>query len=33
MASAVAATLPTAIFFLALQRHFVRGIAATGIKG
>ncbi|CDX61610.1 ABC transporter, permease protein [Mesorhizobium plurifarium] len=33
MASAVVATLPTAIFFLALQRHFVRGIAATGIKG
>ncbi|TPM27501.1 carbohydrate ABC transporter permease [Mesorhizobium sp. B2-3-4] len=33
MASSVVATLPTAIFFLALQRHFVRGIAATGIKG
>jgi ABC-type glycerol-3-phosphate transport system permease component len=33
MASAVAATLPTALFFLALQRHFVRGIAATGVKG
>ncbi|WP_051333908.1 carbohydrate ABC transporter permease [Mesorhizobium sp. WSM3224] len=33
MASAVVATLPTALFFLALQRHFVRGIAATGIKG
>ena len=33
MASAVVATLPRAIFFLTLQRHFVRVIAATGTKG
>lgn len=33
MASSVVATLPTALFFLVLQRHFVRGIAATGVKG
>jgi ABC-type glycerol-3-phosphate transport system permease component len=33
MASSVVATLPTALFFLVMQRHFVRGIAATGVKG
>ena len=33
MASAVVATLPTALFFLALQRYFVRGVAAIGVKG
>ncbi len=33
MAAAVVATLPALVFFLALQRYFVRGIATTGIKG
>jgi multiple sugar transport system permease protein len=33
MAAAVAATLPALVFFLALQRYFVRGIATTGLKG
>lgn len=33
MAAAVAATVPAMVFFLALQRYFVRGIATTGLKG
>ncbi len=33
MASAVAATLPAVIFFLLLQRYFVRGVATSGMKG
>lgn len=33
MAAAVTATIPALIFFLALQRYFVRGISTTGMKG
>ena len=33
MAAAVAATVPAIIFFLALQRYFVKGVATTGMKG
>lgn len=33
MAAAAVATLPALIFFLSLQRYFVRGIATTGLKG
>lgn len=33
MASAVAATVPAVIFFLLLQRYFVRGISTTGLRG
>jgi len=33
MAGAVVATLPVLIVFLVFQRHFVRGIAMTGMKG
>ena len=33
MASALVATLPAVVFFLMLQRYFVRSIATTGIKG
>jgi len=33
MAAAAVATVPAVIFFLALQRYFVRGIATTGLKG
>jgi len=32
MTAAVVATIPAIIFFLALQRYFVRGIATTGLK-
>ena len=32
MAGSVIATLPVVIVFLAFQRHFVRGIAVTGMK-
>lgn len=33
MSSAVVATVPALIFFLALQRYFVQGIATTGMRG
>lgn len=33
MAATVLATLPVLIFFLLFQRHFVQGIARSGIKG
>jgi multiple sugar transport system permease protein len=33
MAGSVVATLPVLIVFLLFQRHFVRGIALTGLKG
>ena len=33
MASAAAATIPAVIFFLMLQRYFVRGISTTGLRG
>lgn len=33
MSSAVVATIPALIFFLALQRYFVQGIATTGMRG
>lgn len=33
MAGAVVATIPVLLVFLAFQRHFVRGIAMTGMKG
>ena len=33
MAASVLATIPAIIFFLALQRYFVQGIAFTGLKG
>ncbi len=33
MAAAAVATLPAVIFFLTLQRYFVKGIATTGLKG
>ena len=33
MASAVVATVPAIIFFLLLQRYFVRGISTTGLRG
>ncbi len=33
MASAAAATIPAVIFFLLLQRYFVRGISTTGLQG
>jgi multiple sugar transport system permease protein len=33
MAAAVVSTVPALIFFLALQRYFVRGIATSGLKG
>src|SRR3954463_15776559 len=33
MAGSVVATLPVVIVFLLFQRHFVRGIALTGLKG
>ena len=32
-AGSVIATLPMIIVFIIFQRHFVRGIAVTGIKG
>jgi multiple sugar transport system permease protein len=32
MAAALLASLPTLIFFLAFQRHFIKGIAMTGLK-
>jgi len=32
MAGSVAIIVPVLIVFVALQRHFVRGIALTGIK-
>jgi multiple sugar transport system permease protein len=32
MAGSVAIIVPVLIVFIALQRHFVRGIALTGIK-
>lgn len=33
MASAVVATVPAILVFLLLQRHFVRSVATTGLKG
>lgn len=33
MAASVVSLIPVLIIFLVLQRHFVQGIAATGIKG
>jgi multiple sugar transport system permease protein len=33
MAGSVVATLPVLVVFLIFQRHFVRGIAMTGMKG
>jgi multiple sugar transport system permease protein len=33
MAGAMLATLPVLVIFLLLQRHFVQGIALTGLKG
>lgn len=33
MAASVVSLIPVLIIFLLLQRHFVQGIAATGIKG
>jgi multiple sugar transport system permease protein len=33
MAGAVLAVLPTILVFLALQRHYVRGIVSGGVKG
>jgi ABC-type glycerol-3-phosphate transport system permease component len=33
MAAAAMATFPAVVFFLALQRYFVRGISTTGMKG
>jgi multiple sugar transport system permease protein len=33
MSSAVTATIPAVIFFLVLQRYFVRGISTTGLRG
>ena len=32
MAGAVAIIVPVLVVFLALQKHFVQGIAMTGIK-
>jgi multiple sugar transport system permease protein len=32
MAGSVVATLPVLIVFLLFQRHFVRGIAMSGLK-
>ncbi|MCC2628667.1 MAG: hypothetical protein K0S14_2317 [Thermomicrobiales bacterium] len=32
MAGSVVATLPVLIVFLIFQRHFVRGIAMSGLK-
>jgi ABC-type sugar transport system permease subunit len=33
MAASVLATIPALVFFVALQRYFVQGIALTGLKG
>jgi ABC-type glycerol-3-phosphate transport system permease component len=33
MAAATVATIPAALFFLVLQRYFVKGISTTGLKG
>jgi len=33
MASALIATLPPVVIFVALQRYFAQGIAMTGVKG
>ena len=33
MAASVIALIPVLIIFLALQKYFVQGVAATGIKG
>ena len=33
MASALMATLPPLVIFVALQRHFAQGISMTGVKG
>jgi multiple sugar transport system permease protein len=33
MAGALVSVLPMIILFVIAQRHFVRGIAMTGIKG
>jgi len=33
MSSAVVATVPAILFFLLLQRYFVRGISTTGLRG
>jgi ABC-type glycerol-3-phosphate transport system permease component len=32
MAAPVMATIPAVVFFLALQRYFVQGIALSGLK-
>ena len=32
MAGSVVATLPVLVLFLVFQRHFIRGIALTGMK-
>ena len=33
MAASVLSLIPVLIVFLALQKYFVEGIAATGVKG
>lgn len=33
MAATVVATIPAVVFFLMLQRYFVRSVATTGVKG
>jgi multiple sugar transport system permease protein len=33
MAGSVVATIPVLIVFLVFQRHFVKGIAMSGMKG
>ncbi len=33
MAASLLALLPTIIFFVALQKHFIRGVVISGIKG
>lgn len=33
MATAVLATLPVLVMFLLFQRHIIRGVVLTGLKG
>jgi multiple sugar transport system permease protein len=32
MAASMMATLPTVVFFFLFQKHFIKGIALSGIK-
>lgn len=33
LAGSMLSTLPVALVFFAFQRHFVQGVAASGVKG